>query len=269
MTEDKKLTFYKWLFSMAEKPLVDNPVINGRWGLLHIITLISCIGIIIGIAFLYKYSKNKEKTRKIIIVTLTSLLLFFEVMMRVVRFRIYWNDLTFKQVMWIIIPRPWCAIASWSLLLSVVIKKKFFYNYASTTALLCTIMFFACPGVGFNNQIILFENLYSISTHSLLLIISISLITLGYTDFRYHKGIWKEAVALAITVLYALVMIKIGFEKDPMYFMPNGDIQAGILGISYGLYMVIYVVFMIIYFNAFYLITDRKKVKALLKKKEA
>lgn len=254
------MTFYEWLFSMGEKPLIDNPVINGRWGLFHILTLVFCVCAIVGLYFIVRYSKNKEKARKIIIIVLASLILFFEVMMRVVRFHNYYNELTFRQAMWILLPRPWCAISCWALMISVLVDKKFFYNYASLSALLCAIMFFACPGVGFNNQIILFENLYSIVTHALLLIMSVSLITLKFADFRY-KGIWKEAICFVVTVLYSLVMIYVGFERDPMYFMPNGDIQAGILGISYGLYLPLYILFVLLYINAFYLVTERKTIK--------
>lgn len=256
------MTLYEWLFSMAEKPLIDNPVINGRWGLFHILTLVFCICCIVGLYFIAKCSKNREKTSRIIVAVLAALILFFEMMMRVVRFHNYYNELTFRQAMWILIPRPWCAISCWALMLSVLIDKKFFYNFASLSALLCSIMFFACPGVGFNNKIILFENFYSIATHSLLLIMSVSLITLRFTDFKY-KEVWKFAICLVVIVLYSLLMIYIGFERDPMYFMPNGDIQAGILGISYGLYLPLYILFLFLYVNVFYLIAERKKIKEL------
>ena len=260
------MTFKEWLFSMAEKPLIDNPVINGRWGLLHIITMLICVAVILAISFAYKKVNNKEKFRKIIIITLASVLLFFEVMMRFVRFKIYFNELTFRQSVWILIPRPWCAISSFSLMLSVIVNKKFFYNFASLSALLCSAIFFVCPGVGFNNKYILFENLYSISTHALLLIMSISLITLKFTNFKYYE-IWKEAICFVVIFLYALfVVFVLKMERDPMYFMPNGDIQAGILGIPYGLYLPIYIFFILLYINTFYLINDKQTVKAVFKR---
>lgn len=260
------MSFKEWLFSMAEKPLIDNPVINGRWGLLHIITLIISISLIVAFCFIVKKVANKEKARKIIIISLASVLLFFEVVMRFVRFVGYFNELTFWRAVWIIIPRPWCAISSWALMLSLLIRKKFFYNFASMSALLCSVIFFICPGVGFNNQYILFENLYSICTHALLLIMSISLITLKYTSFDY-KEIWKEAICFVVSFIYALfVIFVLKMERDPMYFMPNGDIQAGILGIPYGLYLPIYIIFLLIYINAFYLVNDRKNVKQFFKR---
>lgn len=48
-------------------------------------------------------------------------------------------------------------------------------------------------------------------------------------------------------------------ESDPMYFMPGNDVM-DILGVGYPLYLVLYIIFIIIYFNIFYLIDDRKKV---------
>ena len=256
----KVMTFAEWLFSLNEKPIIENPEVNGRWGLLHILTLVLCVGLILAFYFIVKKSKNKEKASKIIIIVLASLILFFEFMMRFVRFTIYWDDMTVYLAFWILLPRPWCALSCWALMISVLVNKKFFYNFASISALLCALIFFACPGVGFNNKYILFDNLYSIATHALLLVMSISLITLKFTDFRY-KGIWKEAICFAATFLWSAMTISLGFERDPMYFMPNGDIQAGIFGIPYGVYMVIYVVFLLLFINTFYLINDRKNVK--------
>ena len=260
------MSFLDWLFSTAEHPRFENPVINGRWGTFHILTMIACAAIIVGLWLIVKKCKNKDKARKVIIITLASCILFFEIMMRIVHFTNFSSQMTTHRAIWILIPRPWCAVSCWALMISVLVNKKFFYNFASTTALLCSMLFFACPGVGFNNQYILFQNLYSIVTHSLLLIMSITLITLKFTDFRY-KTIWKEAICIAVIYAYALINIFVlKLEPDPFYFMPNGDIQAGILKISYGLYLFLYIAFLLIYFNVFYLINDRHNVKKLFKR---
>ena len=47
-----------------------------------------------------------------------------------------------------------------------------------------------------------------------------------------------------------------------MYFMPNGDIQADILKISYGLYLTLYIALILVYVNVFHLIGDRAALKA-------
>ena len=53
-------------------------------------------------------------------------------------------------------------------------------------------------------------------------------------------------------------MLKIA--TDPLYFMPGGDIQ-DILGVGYALYLPIYLAFVALYVNLFYLFSIRRKRK--------
>ncbi len=134
--------------------------------------------------------------------------------------------------------------------------------------MLCSLVFFAYPGVGYNNQYILFENLYSIVTHALLLTTSITLVVLRFTEFKY-RNIWKVAVSFLLTYVYGLVQVfLLKTHEDPMYFMPDGDIQADILNITYGLYLVLYTALIVVFVNAFYLIDDRKALKAFFTRKK-
>lgn len=132
-------------------------------------------------------------------------------------------------------------------------------------ALICAIIFFAYPSVGFNDRYILFENLYSISTHALLFILSVTLIALGFTDFRYKRegrlGAFSELIGLAAVFLYAFAEIYLlKIEPDPLYFMPDNEVQA-FLCVGYGAYLFIYVGFLTVYFNLFYLINKWIKRK--------
>lgn len=243
------MTFKEWAFSSYP-----NPTIDGRWGSLHIITLILSILIIILIAILFR--NKSEKTRKIVFYSLVGVILFFEIARRTINFIKSGSN---PDYLYIILPRPWCAISSWSLILTLFVRKQFLYNFSCFSSLLCAIIFFAYPSVGFNNQYILFENLYSITAHMLLLITSISLITLKFTNFKY-KTMWKELLYLVFVFAYALFEIFIlKVEPDPMYFMPNNEVQA-VLSVGYVTYILIYFVFLLIYINIFYLINDRKFV---------
>jgi len=243
------MTFKQWLFSSYP-----NTPHAGQWGPVHIAVLLTCIATIVAIALIFR--KRSEKTRKTVLWVLVGIILFFEITRRVLNF-IKMDTYTLEGVLYNLVPRPWCAIACWSLIISAFVRKKFFYNFASITALLCAIIYFAYPGAGFNDKYFLFENVYSITTHSMLLVTSISLITLKFTDFRY-KGMWKELICLAVVYLYAALEIPY-FKNDPLYFMPEGDIQH-ILGVCYAAYLIIYIVFITIYVNLFYLINDRKNV---------
>ena len=190
-------------------------------------------------------------------------ILFFELFRRTVHLC---NPDLGQPLQWILMPRPWCAISCWLVIISVFVKKKFLYNFAAITGILNAIIFFAYPGVGFKEQIY-FEEFYSISTHCLLLIASTSMITLGHADFRYNRGkekIWLEYLCFAGVFLYAFIEIIFKVERDPLYFMPGNDVMK-VLSIPYPLYLIIYVVFVFgIWTNAFYLIpmlVNKLKVK--------
>ncbi len=253
------MRFTEWLFGG-----INNPVTNGRWGLLHILTLVLCAACIVGFYFLAKRATDPERVKRIIVYSLAGAILFFEIMIRFVHcIKLYYyhqpemNGVTF---LWILIPKPWCAISCWALIACVFVKKAFFYNYAALSALLCSVIFFAYPGVGYNNQYILFENLYSIVTHALLLTTSITLIVFQYTEFKF-KEFWKFGVSLVLTFAYGLLQIYVlKTQVDPMYFMPNGDIQ-GILGVGYGVYLFLYIALIVVYVGVFYGLGDKESVK--------
>lgn len=257
------MTLEQWIFEIG----IDNPWVGKHWQLPHILTLVICVALILGIYFLVKFIKEekKEKTKKIILWTLTSTILLFEILMRIVYFiRLYhYHDPLMNGLdwFWILIPKPWCAIACWALAASPYINKKFFYNYACITALLCSAIFFVWPGAGFNSQYLLFSNWYSIITHSLLLVTSISLMTMKITEFKY-KEFWKFGIALLLTVGYAFLEIyvfKVEQYSDPLYFMPNSDIQ-NLFGLPYPVFLTCYIAFVLIFVNTFYLIGDRKNI---------
>ena len=259
------MNFIDWLFGGIPNPRVEN-----QWGILHIATLVLCVSLILAFYFIAKRAQNPEKTKRKIICTLAGCIAFFEITIRFVQFmKLYYfhqPEMAGLDTLWIIIPKPWCAVACWLLMACVFVKKAWFYNFASLSALLCSVIFFSYPGVGYNNEILLFENWYSILTHALLLTMSITLITLKFTDFKYRE-IWKVAIGYVLTFAYALLQIYVlKTQVDPMYFMPGGDIQADILGISYGLYLFLYITLIVVYVNAFYLIGDRQNVKALFSK---
>lgn len=259
------MTFLDWLYS--NRP-AGTEVKSDPWGILHIIVLISVIAIIVAIALLFR--KKDEKSRRIVIFVIAMGILFFEVARRIVNFTrgdltladgtLNWDLLVYR-----LIPRPWCAISCWVIIASVFVNKKFFYNFASITALLNAVIFFAYPDAGFKTHIA-FEEFYSISTHCLLLIGSISFITLGFTDFRYNRGkekIWYEYICYAVVFAYAALEIILKIESDPLYFMPENGVT-DVIPLPYPAYLVVYIVFVFgIWTNAFYLIPMliNKKIK--------
>lgn len=239
------MSFYDWLYSIYP----DNSVIDGRWGTLHIITVVLCVLLIAGI---WCFNKKSLKTRQNIILVFASLILLFELSRRAIN--VSRGIYSINHLLVVLLPRPWCAISCWTVMLAAVVKRKRLYNLACMCALLNAIIFFAYPSVGFNHSVILFENLYSITTHALLLISSISMMSLELTDFSVNKHIYKETLGLACMFVYAFVEIYIlKIEKDPMYFLADNDVQA-FLGVDHTLYLFIYVGFLAVYFSLFYIV---------------
>ena len=248
------MSFVEWITSSYP-----NPSINGRWGLLHILTLLACIAIVVLVSVFLRGKSEKAKRR--VLWCFLAILMLFEVTRRVVNFA-KTTDFSFLNILHILLPRPWCAISSFMVFLSCVLNKRFLYNTTSITGLLCTLVFFAYPGVGFNNTYILFENLYSIATHSLIFILSLLFMTLKMTKFEF-KNIHKDLVVFAGILVYALFEIFVlEIESDPMYFMPGNDIVE-VLGVPYPVFLILYILFVVVYFSMFYIISSalRKRKK--------
>lgn len=246
------MTFREWIFSIHP----EGDGYSGQWKFPHIFTLCLCIALIVAIALIFR--KKSKNTREGVLKTLAVLILIFEISRRVINFA-KGSATDFNSTMYLLLPRPWCAISCWLLIVSAVFNKKTLWNFSAINALLCAIIFFAYPSAGFNDKHILFENLYSISTHALLLISSISILTLKIGDFRYKRetfkqGILKEIILLACVFAYAFIEIYLlNIATDPLYFMPNNEVQE-ILGMGYPVYVIVYVLFLCVWVNAFYLI---------------
>ncbi len=237
------MSFSDWLFSTYPNPKVD-----GAWGSLHIITLILCIGFIVISSILLK--NKSEKLKFSILLSFAIVIAILGIVRRINGF-ILADELTVNRILKILLPRPGCAISCWLVIIALIVRKKFFYNFASVVGILCATIFFAYPGAGFTNELILFENLYSIITHSFFLIISVCFITYKFTDFRYCN-IWKEGICLGVMLLYAFLEIYLfKIDPDPFYFMRSNEVQE-ILGMGYGLYLPLYLLFIFVYTNAFY-----------------
>lgn len=248
------MNFLDWLYSSYP-----NPHIDGEWGLLHILVLVLSIAFIVCSSILLK--NKSQKTKRIVLCVMSGIILLFEITRRVVNL-IKTTDYNINNILVILLPRPGCAISCWLVMLATIVNKKFFYNFAAIISILSGTIFFTYPGVGFNNELILFENLYSIVTHTIFFIAGICFITYGFTGFKYKES-WKEGICFGVLFIYVLLEIFVlKIESDPFYFMPNNDVQEIVGNMSYSLYLPLYIVFMTIFTNLFYLIhKPRKKTK--------
>ena len=106
------MTFKDWLLSNYP----ENSKIEGQWGPLHIIVLVACILSIVAISILFSKKRVKDdKYRRIVILVLASLILFFEITRRIIN--IYKTDtFTLNSLLKTLLPRHWCAISCWTVI---------------------------------------------------------------------------------------------------------------------------------------------------------
>ncbi len=241
------MTFLDWLYSRYP----ENSACNGRYGVLHISVMVGMILLSFLIYFLFR--KSTRKSRENVIKVLAILVLIFEITRRIINISRGITD--FDHLLYVLLPRPWCAISCWFLIFTAFIKKPSLYNFTSANALLCALIFFSYPSVGFNDKYILFENVYSIGTHALLFISAVSSISLGLTNFEKSKNNIVPSVIMLLSVFaYAFIEIFwLKVEPDPLYFMSGNDVQA-FLGVNYSSYLIIYVLFLSFYFSIFYIV---------------
>ena len=255
------MTLKDWIYGTG----FDNPKVNGEWGPLHIITLIICIALIISISIIFKNKDDKAKRKVLLIIS--GILFFFEIARRIVNIT---NPITFTKynLLWVLLPRPGCAISVWLVMFAPIINKKWFYNFSSIISILCAVIFFAYPGAGFLNKYILFENLYSIVTHSLFFVGSFLIVTLRLATFDY-RNVKNELISLGVLGIYtALEMFVLTknstgapLEADPFYLLNGNEVQE-IVGINnHILYLILYISFIALYSSAFYFFNRKNNKK--------
>ena len=248
----ENMGFIDWICSTYPNQNVD-----GQYGLLHILTMVICAAVVVGSSLLLR--GKSDKTKRTVLFVYAASLVLFGLVRRVVGFCVT-EEFTTNRVLRILLPRPGCAIACWLVIIATIVNKKWMYNISAIVGILCAVIFFAYPSVGFTKKYILFEELYSIVTHSVFLTASICFITYKLTDFKYNK-IWKELVGIAVLVAYSFIEVYVlKIDPDPFYFLPKNEVQE-IVGMGYGMYLPLYLVFMFVYINVFYFIPYLKSKK--------
>ncbi|MBO7214756.1 MAG: YwaF family protein [Clostridia bacterium] len=257
------MTFRDWIFSLHP----ENDGYNGQWQLPHILTLLISIAFIIGLTFAFRNKSRSARTT--VLRVLAGCILFFEIARRIINYK---KGVMFdlNSTLTHLLPRPWCAISCWILIFTSIFNKKTLWNFSAINALLCAIIFFAYPSTGFNHKHLLFENIYSIVTHALLIVSAVLILTYKLGDFRYKRetfaqGFLKEIIMFVAVFVYGILELPsiLDLSFDPLFFVPThpgytNDVQE-ILGLSGALYLTLYFTFLIIWINAFYLIPILRK----------
>lgn len=228
---------------------------NYLYGAPHIITLAIVVAATLFLTLFF--SKSTQKVKRRILLIMVGILIVFEVASRVVHL--------LKGGSWLsetMIPMHFCSIMVWVIIIATLTNNKHLYSLSAMGGLIATLAFLLYPSVGFNKEVLKFSQYYSIISHSIGFVISIYLLSAGFASFKI-KDIWIGATFLAANYLYAFLLnYWIMPGSNFMYYSEN------LLPVSFGIWIMIYITFVLTYFSSFYLIGHLSS-KRKLKKQDA
>ena len=213
------------------------------FGTRHIIMI--CIAVLSVIILSIIFHNKSQKTKNIVMGILVSVLLFFEIVSRIV------NLIIAKDSVFVILtPMHICSVAVWVVIISYFFKIKTLINFATIVALLSTIAFLISPAVGINRTFISFTCLYSITSHVTGFVVSILFMTLGYANFKF-KDIWKTYLCFAIMFLWGVLIDFVILPGEDYMYLRNDPLE---LNLNFP-YQILYMTIIAVYILLFYLIT--------------
>lgn len=250
------MTFKQWLFSELPNPKCS------PYNWMYIVALVFLVGFVVGSTLLLKNKSQKQKRNVMFVVA--AVILFFELSRRVVNL-CKETEWTLHNVLHILLARPGCAISAWLAMLAVVINKRWAYAFASLICLLCGTGFFASPGAGFDRELVQFEEVFSMVEHVGFYLMALCFVTYRLAEFRF-ADMGKIGICFGALAVYVFALIKGGIEHDPFLFLPNSDVHQILGGMNYPTFLTLYIVFVVLFFGAFFVVNDRKVVAAQFNK---
>lgn len=193
----------------------------------HIVTLI--LVAITAISLAVAFRKNK-KGQKITLHTIIGIMLFFEIISRVVNL-IKLDEVTFTSLYKVIMPCHFCSIVVITLLIGFYTKWQPLRNGSIVAGFLATTVFLLYPSVGFNTNIITLSQAYSIISHSLGFIVCVLMVTYKEVDFSMNK-IHHTLIYFGAAILYMLFLNMVLLKGSNYgYFMEDE------LGLDVGMFV--------------------------------
>lgn len=238
------MTFKDWWTNENNPSL---PKSQYMWSARHIIMLIIAIGA--AVAFSIIFYKKSERAKIILLKVFAYILLFFELLSRLVNLIIE-TDFSFRRIFEIIMPLHICSVAVWCLIIGILfVRKKFLLNFTCIVGLLATVAFLLFPAVGINRTYISYTCLYSISAHTIGFVCAILLMTLGFVKFRF-KEIWQVLVCFAAMFLWGVIVDFLILPGADYMYLRNDPLE---LNLSFP-YHILYLIIILAYISLFYLV---------------
>lgn len=226
-------------FFMGSSPKATNYL----YGFNHILTLVLTI---VFATFLVLYFKNKtEKSKYRVITVIAGILLFFEILHRVV------SLIKGKDFITTMVPLHFCSIMVWIMIVAVFSKSKHLLSLAAIGGFLATVSYLAYPAVGLNAITIKFSDFYSIFSHCLGFVLSVYLLFSGFVSYKW-KDIWMSFAFLVFVFIYSAIFNFVVYPgSNYMYYVesPFSFIKAPYFQIAFLAVVLIYIFSFYIVYN--------------------
>ena len=223
----------------------------------HILVLVAAAVGCIALSLLF--FRRSERAKRILMIILVSILLFFEIASRVVNM-IITTDYSWQNIMKIIVPMHMCSVMVWVLIVSVFTKKQFLYNFAAVGGFLATIAFLLYPAVGLNRVYMSFTCLYSTISHTIGFVCAVLLMSLGFAKFEWRK-IWQMFLCFGIMFGWGALLDFVIFPGEDYMYLRNDPLELG-LSVPYQLvYAGILVGYILLFYVGYWIVQKIKNRK--------
>lgn len=221
----------------------------------HILVLVAVVLACVVLTLIFR--KKSDKAKRILFYVLGSILLFFEILSRVVNL-IVTDDYSLVNIFKILAPMHICSVMVWVFIVAAFTRNKTLINYSVIGGILATTAFLLYPAVGLNKVYMSFTCLYSTISHSIGFITAICLMTLGIAKFEF-KDIWKIYICFAVMFLWGVLLDFVILPGSDYMYLVNDPLE---LKINFP-YQILYAAILIVYVVAYYFVSWLvKKIKS-------
>ena len=210
------------------------------YGTRHLIVIM--IVIMASVLLSLYFAQKSQKAKQRLIYVFGGILLFFEVVSRIVNFFITPN-LTFGRVIKILLPMEICSVVVWSFILAIFIRKRTLYEFCTIAGLFATLAFLLFPAVGLNRTYMSFTCIYSVVSHMTGFVCAVLLMTLGFVKFEF-KRIWRVYLCFAIMFAWGVLLDLVIFPGSNYMFILEDPLEMGLKfphQLFYGAFIAVYV----------------------------
>ncbi len=245
------MSFIDWIKDTNNPKL---PKEQYLYGTRHIIVL--CIVAVLCVALSLIFAKRSEKTKLLVLRLGGGILLFFEIVTRIVNL-IICEEYTLANIAEIILPMHICSVMVWIFIIAIFTKQQTLINFATVGGLLATLAFLLYPAVGLNKVYMSFTCIYSTVSHMIGFIMAILMMTLGFAKFEF-KDIWKVFLCFAIMFAYGALLDFVIFKGADYMYLRYDPLELNLPFPHHFLYGPILIAYITLFYFIYWL-THRKK----------